>query len=40
MDRRTVIIGPDGYPVAGPVVADRPAVLTADCDLPGPVTSA
>jgi 5-aminopentanamidase len=29
----TVIIGPDGYPVAGPVLADRPAVLTADCDL-------
>ena len=29
----TVIVGPDGYPVAGPVVADRPAVLTADCDL-------
>lgn len=30
----TVIVGPDGYPVAGPVVADHPAVLTADCDLP------
>jgi predicted amidohydrolase len=29
----TVIIGPDGYPVAGPVAADHPAVLTADCDL-------
>jgi predicted amidohydrolase len=29
----TVIIAPDGYPLAGPVVADRPAVLTADCDL-------
>ena len=29
----TVIIAPDGYPLAGPVVADRPAVLTAGCDL-------
>jgi predicted amidohydrolase len=29
----TVIIAPDGYPLAGPVVADRPAMLTADCDL-------
>ena len=29
----TVIIGPDGYPLAGPVMADRPAVLTADCVL-------
>lgn len=29
----TVIVGPDGYPVAGPVFADRPAVLIADCDL-------
>ncbi|HYZ52935.1 MAG TPA: nitrilase-related carbon-nitrogen hydrolase [Streptosporangiaceae bacterium] len=29
----TVIIAPDGYPLAGPVVADHPAVLTADCDL-------
>jgi predicted amidohydrolase len=27
------IIGPDGYPLAGPVLADRPAVLTADIDL-------
>lgn len=31
----TMIVGPDGYPVAGPVLADRPAVLVADCDLPG-----
>jgi predicted amidohydrolase len=29
----TVIVGPDGYPVAGPVAADEPAVLTAYCDL-------
>jgi predicted amidohydrolase len=29
----SVIIGPDGYPAAGPVVADHRAVLTADCDL-------
>ena len=29
----SVIIGPDGYPLAGPVLADRPAVLVADCDL-------
>jgi predicted amidohydrolase len=29
----TVIVGPDGYPLAGPVVGDRPAVLTAECDL-------
>ena len=29
----TVIVGPDGYPLAGPVTADRPAVLTAPCDL-------
>ena len=29
----SVIIGPDGYPLAGPVLADRPAVLLADCDL-------
>ena len=31
----SVIAGPDGYPLAGPVLADRPAVLTAACDLPG-----
>ena len=30
----SVIVGPDGYPLAGPVLADRPAVLTAACDLP------
>ena len=30
----SLIAGPDGYPLAGPVLADRAAVLTADCDLP------
>ena len=29
----SVIAGPDGYPLAGPVLSDRPAVLTATCDL-------
>jgi predicted amidohydrolase len=29
----TVIVGPDGYPLAGPVTADEPAVLVAPCDL-------
>jgi predicted amidohydrolase len=29
----TVIVGPDGYPLAGPVTADRQAVLTAPCNL-------
>jgi predicted amidohydrolase len=29
----TAIVGPGGYPLAGPVLADRPAVLTARCDL-------
>jgi predicted amidohydrolase/dienelactone hydrolase len=29
----SVIIGPNGHPLAGPVLADRPAVLTAACDL-------
>jgi predicted amidohydrolase len=29
----SVIIGPDGYPLEGPVLADRPAVLHAACDL-------
>jgi len=29
----SLIAGPDGYPLAGPVLADRPAVLTAGCDL-------
>ena len=28
------IAGPEGYTLAGPVLADRPAVLTAACDLP------
>jgi predicted amidohydrolase len=28
-----VIAGVDGYPLAGPVCADEPAVLVADCDL-------
>jgi len=30
----SLIAGPDGYPLAGPVLEDRPAVLTAACDLP------
>ena len=30
----SLIAGPDGYPLAGPVLEDRPAVLTATCDLP------
>jgi predicted amidohydrolase len=29
----SVIVGPDGYPLAGPVLANRPTVLTADCDV-------
>jgi len=29
----SLIAGPDGYPLAGPVLQDRPAVLTAACDL-------
>ena len=29
----SLIAGPDGYPLAGPVLEDRPAVLTATCDL-------
>jgi dienelactone hydrolase len=29
----SVIVDPGGYPLAGPVLADRPAVLTANCDL-------
>ncbi|HEY6279950.1 MAG TPA: nitrilase-related carbon-nitrogen hydrolase [Streptosporangiaceae bacterium] len=29
----SIIVGPDGYPLAGPVLADRPAVLTARCEL-------
>jgi predicted amidohydrolase len=30
----TVILGPDGYPLAGPLAKDAPAVVTAECDLP------
>ncbi len=30
----SLIAGPDGYLLAGPVLADQPAVLTAACDLP------
>jgi 5-aminopentanamidase len=30
----SLIVGPDGYPLAGPVLADQPTVLTAACDLP------
>ncbi len=30
----SVIVSPDGGPLAGPVLADRSAVLTAECDLP------
>ena len=29
----SLIAGPEGYPLAGPFLADRPAVLTAACDL-------
>ena len=29
----SLIVGPDGYPLAGPVLQDRTAVLTAVCDL-------
>ena len=29
----SVILGPDGYPLAGPVLADQPALLTAPADL-------
>lgn len=29
----TVIVGPDGYPLAGPVTADRPSVLAVECSL-------
>lgn len=29
----TMLAGPDGYPLAGPALAGRPAVLTAGCDL-------
>jgi predicted amidohydrolase/dienelactone hydrolase len=30
----TLIAGPEGYPLAGPVLEDRSVVLTAACDLP------
>jgi predicted amidohydrolase len=30
----SLITGPDGYPLAGPVTTAQPALLTADCDLP------
>jgi hypothetical protein len=30
----SVIVGPDGYPLAGPVLDDRPALLTAQANLP------
>jgi predicted amidohydrolase/dienelactone hydrolase len=30
----SLIVGPDGFPLAGPVLQDRPAVLTAACELP------
>jgi 5-aminopentanamidase len=30
----SLIAGPDGYLLAGPVLQDRPALLTAACDLP------
>jgi len=29
----TVIVGPDGYPLAGPATADEPAILVASCEL-------
>jgi 5-aminopentanamidase len=29
----SVIAGPDGYPLAGPMVSDAPGLLVADCDL-------
>ena len=29
----SLIVSPAGYPLAGPALADEPAVLTADCDL-------
>jgi 5-aminopentanamidase len=30
----SLIVGPDGYPLAGPVLADSGELLIADCDLP------
>lgn len=29
----TVVVGPDGFPLAGPVCADRPMTLLTRCDL-------
>jgi predicted amidohydrolase len=29
----TVIVGPDGYPLAGPVTVDEPTILVASCEL-------
>jgi 5-aminopentanamidase len=29
----SLIVGPDGYPLAGPVLEDRPVVLTVACEL-------
>ena len=33
LDGADLITAPDGYPLAGPVLADRAAVLLTDCDL-------
>jgi predicted amidohydrolase len=30
----SVIVGPDGYPLAGPATADSQVILVADCELP------
>jgi len=30
----TTIIGPDGYPLAGPIASDHPAIISAKCELP------
>ena len=35
----TLIAGPEGYLLAGPVLADHPALLVADCDLAARGTS-
>lgn len=29
----SLIVGPDGYPLAGPAASGEPAILAADCDL-------
>jgi predicted amidohydrolase len=29
----SVIVGPDGYPLAGPATADEQVILVADCEL-------